>query len=143
MAAGEEAEEEAGPTGPHAPAASAVSAEMLRRDWPQVVEALKSKRRMIAYANAQAATVGTFDGTTLELVLPPGSDFRARKLEEKSEEVREVLKELFGISPKFSYTIRTGTVLELEEPDEPPPTPEAAEELVREQFGAEVVEEEA
>jgi DNA polymerase-3 subunit gamma/tau len=131
------------PAGPHAPAASSVSAEMLRRDWPQVVEALKSKRRMIAYANAQAATVGTFDGTTLELVLPPGSDFRARKLEEKSEELREVLKELFGISPKFSYTIRTGTVLELEEPDEPPPTPEAAEELVRQQFGAEVVEEEA
>jgi DNA polymerase-3 subunit gamma/tau len=128
---------------PHAPAASAVGAEMLRRDWPQVVEALKSKRRMIAYANAQAATVGTFDGTTLELVLPPGGDFRARKLEEKSEEVREVLKELFGISPKFSYTIRTGTVVELEEPDEPPPTPEAAEEMVREQFGAEVVEEEA
>jgi len=128
---------------PHAPAASAVGAEMLRRDWPQVVEALKSKRRMIAYANAQAATVGTFDGTTLELVLPPGGDFRARKLEEKSEEVREVLTELFGISPKFSYTIRTGTVLELEEPDEPPPTPEAAEEMVREQFGAEVVEEEA
>jgi DNA polymerase-3 subunit gamma/tau len=140
-AAAEEPEEP--PAGPHAPAASSVSAEMLRRDWPQVVEALKSKRRMIAYANAQAATVGTFDGTTLELVLPPGSDFRARKLEEKSEELREVLKELFGISPKFSYTIRTGTVLELEEPDEPPPTPEAAEELVRQQFGAEVVEEEA
>jgi hypothetical protein len=54
-----------------------------------------------------------------------------------------VLTELFGISPKFSYTIRTGTVLELEEPDEPPPTPEAAEEMVRQQFGAEVVEEEA
>jgi DNA polymerase-3 subunit gamma/tau len=129
-----------GPTGgPHAPAASAVGAEMLRRDWPQVVEALKGKRRMIAYANAQAATVGSFDGTTLELVLPPGGDFRARKLAEKSEELREVLLELFGISPAFRYTIRTGTVVELEA--EETPTPEAAEELVRQQFGAEVVEE--
>jgi DNA polymerase III subunit gamma/tau len=128
-------------TPPHAPAASSVSAELLRRDWPQVVEALKTRRRMIAYANAQAVTVGTFEDDTLELVLPPGGDFRARKLEEKSDEVREVLQELFGISPKFRYTIREGTVLDLES-DEPPPTPEAAEELVRQQFGAEVVEEE-
>ena len=129
------------PAGPHAPAASSVGAEMLRRDWPQVVEALKTKRRMIAYANAQAATVGSFDGTTLELVLPPGGDFRARKLEEKSEEVKEVLAELFGITPQLRYTIRAGTVVDLEA-DEPAPTPEAAEELVRQQFGAEVVEEE-
>jgi DNA polymerase-3 subunit gamma/tau len=126
---------------PHAPAASSVSAELLRRDWPQVVEALKAKRRMIAYANAQAVTVGSFEEDTLELVLPPGGDFRARKLEEKSDEVRDVLQELFGISPKFRYTIREGAVLDLES-DEPPPTPEAAEELVRQQFGAEVVEEE-
>jgi DNA polymerase III subunit gamma/tau len=133
--------EAAPPPEPHAPAASSVTAEMLRRDWPQVLEALKGKRRMIAYANAMAATVGTFDGTTVELVLPPGSDFRARKLEEKSDELRDVIAELFGITPEFTYTIRTGTVLELEEPDEPPPTPEAAEELVRQQFGAEVVEE--
>jgi DNA polymerase III subunit gamma/tau len=140
---------EAGPAGPqaqpgappHAPAASSVSAELLRRDWPQVVEALKNKRRMIAYANAQAVTVGTLEDDTLELVLPPGGDFRARKLEEKSDEVREVLQELFGIAPRFRYTIREGTVLDLES-DEPPPTPEAAEELVRQQFGAEVVEEE-
>jgi hypothetical protein len=114
---------------------------MLRRDWPQVVEALKTKRRMIAYANAQAATVGTFEDDTLELVLPPGGDFRARKLEEKSDEIRDVLTELFGISPAFRYTIRAGTVLELEA-EEPAPTPEAAQELVKQQFGAEVVEEE-
>jgi DNA polymerase-3 subunit gamma/tau len=140
---------EAGPEGPseqptappHAPAASSVSAELLRRDWPQVVEALKAKRRMIAYANAQAVTVGSFEDDILELVLPPGSDFRARKLEEKSDEIRDVLQELFGISPKFRYTIREGAVLDLES-DEPPPTPQAAEELVRQQFRAEVVEEE-
>ena len=129
------------PAQPHAPAATSVSTELLRRDWPQVVEGLKAKRRMIAYANAQAVTVGSFEDDTLELVLPPGSDFRARKLEEKSDEIRDVLQELFGISPKFRYTIREGAVLDLES-DEPPPTPEAAEELVRQQFGAEVVEEE-
>jgi hypothetical protein len=85
--------------------------------------------------------VGSFEDDILELVLPPGSDFRARKLEEKSDEIRDVLQELFGISPKFRYTIREGAVLDLES-DEPPPTPQAAEELVRQQFGAEVVEEE-
>ena len=137
------AEEDAAPApqGPHAPAASAVDAEMLRRSWPQVVEALKARRRMILCANAQLATVGTFDGTTVELVFPPGREFAARKVEEKAHELGEVLTEMFGISPKLRYTVRQGTVVE-PEADEPPPSPEAAEELLRAQFGAEVVDEE-
>jgi len=123
-----------------APDAGAVDAQMLRRAWPQVVEALKARRRMVLYANAQVATVGTFDGGTLELIFPPGREFGARKIEQKQEDLREVLAELFGISPTVRCTVREGTVPEPES-DEPPSTPEAAEDLVRRQFGAEVVEE--
>ncbi|HEX2031775.1 MAG TPA: DNA polymerase III subunit gamma/tau [Actinomycetota bacterium] len=144
-AGGEEREVErrdGGPTGdePHAPAASAVTAEMLRRGWPDVVEALRARRKMIVSANAQVATVGSYDGTTLELVFPPGREFGAKKVQEKAQELADVLTELFGISPKLRYTVRQGTVVE-PEADEPPPSPEAAEELLRKQFGAEVVDE--
>jgi hypothetical protein len=113
---------------------------MLRRAWPQVVEALKARRRMVLFANAQVATVGTFDGSTLELIFPPGREFGARKIEQKQGDLREVLSELFGISPTVRCTVREGTVPEPES-DEPPASPEAAEDLLRRQFGAEVVEE--
>jgi DNA polymerase-3 subunit gamma/tau len=126
--------------GPHAASAGAVDTEMLRRSWSQVVEALRARHKMIASANAQLATVGTFDGETLELVLPPGREFAARKLEEKHDELGAVLQELFGISPKIRCVVREGTLLEADT-DEPPPSPEAAEALLRSQFGAEVVEE--
>jgi DNA polymerase-3 subunit gamma/tau len=141
--AGEAAED--APSGPtrqaRAPSKGAVDAEMLRRSWPEVVEALRARRKMIAFANAQLATVGAFDGTTLELILPPAKDFAARKLEEKQREVASVLEELFGISPALRCTVREGTAIEAD-PDEPAPSPEAAEALLKSQFGAEVVEEE-
>jgi hypothetical protein len=63
-------------------------------------------------------------------------------VEEKQHELAEVLDEMFGITPAFRYTVRAGTVIEAD-PDEPAPTPEAAEELLKKQFGAEVVEEDA
>jgi DNA polymerase III subunit gamma/tau len=134
--------EPAGPTRhPRAPRKGAVDAEMLRRSWPEVVEALRARRKMIAYANAQLATVGSFDGSTVELILPPAKDFAARKLEEKQREVASVLEELFGISPTLRCTVREGAAIEAD-PDEPTPSPEAAEALLKAQFGAEVVEEE-
>jgi DNA polymerase-3 subunit gamma/tau len=123
-----------------APDAGAVDAQMLRRAWPQVVEALKARRRMVLYANAQVATVGTFDGTTLELIFPPGREFGARKIEQKQDDLREVLQELFGVSPTIRCTVREGTIPEPES-DEPPASPEAAADLLRRQFGAELVEE--
>lgn len=124
---------------PRAPDATSVDAEMLRRSWQDVVEALKSRRRMILHANTQVATVGSFDGQTLNLVFPPGREFAAAKVEEKSGELRDVLMELFGIAPTIRCSVREGTVA-LDDAEEPPMSPQAAEELVRAQFGAEVVE---
>jgi DNA polymerase-3 subunit gamma/tau len=135
---------EAGPSaahasaGAHAPSAAAVDAEMLRRSWPQVLDALKARRKMVLFASAQVATVGSFDGEQLELVFPPGREVGAAKVEERSSDLVEVLDELFGVTPKVRATVREGTVLVEEEP---PSTPEAAEELLKAQFGAEVVDE--
>jgi DNA polymerase-3 subunit gamma/tau len=123
----------------HAPDASAVDTEMLRRSWGDVVESLKGRRKMVLFANAQLATVGSYDGETLELVFPPGKEFGARKIEDKRAELVEILKELFGITPQVRCTVRAGMVAE-PEPDDPPASPEAAEALVKEQFGAEVVD---
>jgi DNA polymerase-3 subunit gamma/tau len=125
--------------GAHAPTAKAVDAEMLRRSWPEVLEALKARRKMVLFASAQVATVGSFDGEQLELVFPPGREVGAAKVEERSKDLVEVLDELFGVAPNVRATVREGTVLV--DDDEPPPTPEAAEELLKSQFGAEVVDE--
>jgi DNA polymerase III subunit gamma/tau len=125
----------------HAPKAGAVDAEMLRRSWPEVLEALKARRKMVLFASAQVATVGSFEGETIELVFPPGREVGAAKVEERSADLVEVLQELFGIAPTVRCTVRQGTAVEATD-DEPPPSPEAAEALVRAQFGAEVVEEE-
>ena len=113
---------------------------MLRRSWADVVEALKERRKMVLFANAQLATVGTYDGETLELVFPPGKEFGAKKIEDKRGELVEVLEALFGITPKVLCTVRAGMVPEAEPESDDPPSPEAAEALVKEQFGAEVVE---
>jgi DNA polymerase III subunit gamma/tau len=126
---------------PRAPRAGAVDAEMLRRSWPEVLEALKARRKMVLFASAQVATVGSFEEETIELVFPPGREVGAAKVEERSADLIEVLQELFGIAPTVRCTVRQGTAVEATD-DEPPPSPEAAEALVRAQFGAEVVEEE-
>jgi DNA polymerase III subunit gamma/tau len=122
------------------PAPGSVDTEMLRRGWRDVLEQLKARRHMQLQATAELATVGSYDGSTLELVLPPGKDFAARKVEEKSLQLIAVLEELFGIRPKITCTVRQGMALE-PETDEPPSTPEDAEALLKAQFGAEVVEE--
>lgn len=112
---------------------------MLRRGWKDVLEQLKARRHMQLHATAELATVGSFDGTTLELVLPPGKDFAARKVQEKSPQLIAVLEELFGIRPKVQCTVRQGMALE-PEAEESPASPEAAEALLKAQFGAEVID---
>jgi hypothetical protein len=84
--------------------------------------------------------VGSFDGDTLELVFPPGREVTAAKVGELSSDLVEILEELFGISPAVKCTVREGAAIEVTE-DEPAPSPEAAEALLRSQFGAELVEE--
>jgi DNA polymerase-3 subunit gamma/tau len=118
-----------------------VDAVMLRRAWPQVVEELKARRKMVLFANAQVATVGSLDEGTLELVFPPGREFGASKVEQKQADLREVLQAMFGIAPQVRCTVREGALPEAEPEGEPPASPEDAEALLKQQFGAEVIEE--
>jgi hypothetical protein len=74
-------------------------------------------------------------------VFPPGRDVGAAKVRELSGDLVEVLRELFGIAPAITCTVREGATVDVTD-DEPPPSPEAAEALLRAQFGAELVEEE-
>jgi DNA polymerase-3 subunit gamma/tau len=122
---------------------STVDAQMLRRSWPQVVERLRERRRMQLHAVCQLATVGSYEEGVLELIFPPGRTFAVQKVEEKADELREVLEEVFGVAPKLRCTVREGAALEpsMEEED-PPASAEDAAALLREQFGATVVEEE-
>jgi hypothetical protein len=117
-----------------------VDTEMLRRGWGEVLEKLKGQRKMRLEATAKLATVGSYDGQTMELVFPPGRDFHAGMVQDKAGELTDVLGELYGVRPKIRCTVRQGMTVE-PEADEPPPSPEAAEALLRAQFGAEVVEE--
>lgn len=98
---------------------------------------------MQLHAVCQLATVGSYEEGVLELIFPPGRTFAVQKVEEKAEELRQVLEEVFGVAPKLRCTVREGTTLEpsMEEED-PPASAEDAAELLREQFGATVVEEE-
>ncbi len=112
---------------------------MLRRGWRDVLEQLKARRHMQLQATAELATVGSYDGTTLELVLPPGKDFAARKVEEKSLQLVAVLEELFGIRPQVRCVVRQGMAIE-PDAEEAPASPEDVENLLKEQFSAEVVE---
>ncbi len=95
---------------------------------------------MRASAAAALATVGTFDGAAVDLILPPGKEFASRILQDRRSDVVSVLQDMFGVSPTIKTTVREGAVVEAES-DEPAPTPEAAEALLKAQFGAEVVEE--
>jgi DNA polymerase-3 subunit gamma/tau len=126
-----------------APGVAAVDAQMLRRSWPQVVERLRERRRMQLHAVCQLATVGSYEDGVLELIFPPGRTFAVQKVEEKGGELAEVLEEVFGVAPKLRCTVREGAALEPSvEEEDPPASAEDAAALLRDQFGATVVEEE-
>ena len=115
---------------------------MIRGAWGDVMKELAERRKMVLFANAQVATVSAFDGEVLELVFPPGRAFGAAKVEEKQADLRAVLHQMFGVSPTVRCIVREGTLAEPEADAEPeaPATPEDAAALLRQQFGAEVVE---
>lgn len=130
-----------GPLVPHAADASAVDVTMLRRSWPSLIEHLGAQRQMILKAVLESATVAQFDGETLELAFPPDRKVGPQKVEERQEELRAALGDLFGIRPKITCVVRelrepAGTpTLELVEEEEVPDQAEALR-RVQEMLGA-------
>jgi DNA polymerase-3 subunit gamma/tau len=109
---------------PHAASSANVDTTMLRRSWPSLVDHLGQMRQPILRAVLEAATVSSYDGTTLELAFPPGKQTVAvAKVQERQTELRQALTDLFGIAPQVVCTVR-----ESREADDGPPAPVVVEE---------------
>ncbi len=128
------------PQDPPAPAAADagnVDTAMLRRGWPALLEHLQSTRQPILKALLESATVATFDGETVELAFPPDKKFGVRKVEDRTDELREALGTLFGVRPQVRCVVRESTVGPVVDEEEPP-TDEEALRRVKEMLGAQV-----
>jgi hypothetical protein len=96
---------------------------------------------MILKAVLESATVAQFDGETLELAFPPDRKVGPQKVEDRQEELKAALGDLFGIRPRITCVVRelreTGGPAELELVEEED-VPDQAEALrrVQEMLGA-------
>jgi DNA polymerase III subunit gamma/tau len=131
---------------PHAADAATVDVTMLRRSWPALIDHLGELRQPILRALLESATVASFDGDTLELAFPPDKKFGVNKVEDRQDELKRALGDLFGITPAITCVVR-----EAREPSGGPPAieiideddvPDEAEALrrVQEMLGARPIE---
>jgi DNA polymerase III subunit gamma/tau len=126
-------------TAPHAPDASSLDLQTIRRSWQQLLDRLLDRRQMILRANLESVTAVAYDGATLELAFPPGRKFSVQKVQAKEPELREILFEVFGVSPNIRCVARSEVPgVELVEEDEPPATREDAVARLKEALGAEI-----
>jgi DNA polymerase-3 subunit gamma/tau len=128
----------------HAASAGNVDVTMLRRSWPALIEHLGTTRKMILKAFLESATVSSYDGDVLELAFPPNQSLGPQKVDERQEDLRDAMGDVFGIRPKITCVVRqdrdpsgeAAPVQIVEEED----TPDEEEALrrVQEVLGAEV-----
>jgi hypothetical protein len=120
---------------------------MLRRGWPTLIEHLGQVRQPILKALLESATVADFDGERLEIAFPPNHKVGPRKVEERADELRAALGDLFGVQPRITCVVREArepasgpAAVELVEEEEPP-SEEVALRRVKEMLGAQVAAE--
>jgi DNA polymerase III subunit gamma/tau len=129
-------------TPPHAPSTDALDLQTIRRSWPQLLDRLLERRQMILRANLESVTAASFDGETLELAFPPGRRFAVQKVQSKEDDLRLVLADVFGVSPRIRCVARDGEPADrapLEE--DPPGTKDDVVARLKAEFGAEVEDE--
>jgi DNA polymerase-3 subunit gamma/tau len=126
---------------PHAPKADTLDIQTIRRSWPSLLDRLGERRQMILRANLESVTATAYDGTTLELAFPPGRKFSVQKVQSKEEDLRMVLADVFGVSPRIVCVARDPLPRDsvVEEVDAPTSREDALATL-REELGAEVEE---
>ncbi len=131
---------------PHAASAENVDVSMLRRGWPSLIAHLGEMRQPILRAILESATVASFDGQTLELAFPPDKRFGVQKVEDRQEDLRGALTDLFGIAPEVTCVVRESrdpaggpAVIEVVDEDETPDEAEALRRL-QEVLGAQPVD---
>src|SRR2546430_17343673 len=67
---------------------------------------LGTTRKMILKAFLESATVSSYDGETLELACPPNRRVGPQKVEERQEDLRDAMADVFGIRPKITCVVR-------------------------------------
>ncbi|MGZ8625995.1 MAG: hypothetical protein ACXWXK_04895 [Actinomycetota bacterium] len=112
---------------------SAVDVGMLRANWATVISHLRGQGKAVLPSFLEIATPASFDGQTLELVFPPDRPFGATKVAEREGELREALRELFGIAPVVRCVVREAVAGVVDVEDDPPlPEEEALARLTAE-----------
>jgi DNA polymerase III subunit gamma/tau len=92
---------------PHAADAGSVDVALLRRSWKSLLDHLSASREMILAAILESATVGTYDGATLELVFPPSiGKVGPIRVQSKKAELQAALGDMFGIKPEVVCVVR-------------------------------------
>jgi DNA polymerase-3 subunit gamma/tau len=121
---------------------AAVDVAMIRRSWPTLIQRLRSNGKAVLPSFLEIATPAAFDGETMELVFPADRPFGVAKVEEREEELRAALQELFGISPRIRCVVRETApgLVDLVEEDPPLSEEEALARLTSE-LGAQPVAE--
>jgi DNA polymerase III subunit gamma/tau len=127
---------------PQAADAGSVDVAMLRRSWGSVIQQLGQRKQAVLRALMESATPTAWDGATLEIAFPPTFKNTVKQVESREAAFREVLQELFGISPAISCVVRESRsgddahVEPVEEDDAPSDDAEALR-RVQEMLGAE------
>jgi hypothetical protein len=115
---------------------SAVDVAMLRGSWATVIQHLRSQGKAVLPSFLEIATPAAFDGATLELVFPPDRPFGVTKVEEREDELRQALQELFGIAPVIRCVIREPAAGPVDVEVDPPLSEEEALARLTSELGA-------
>jgi DNA polymerase III subunit gamma/tau len=115
---------------------SAVDVAMLRGSWVTVIQHLRSQGKAVLPSFLEIATPAAFDGATLELVFPPDRPFGVTKVEERVDELRQALQELFGIAPVVRCVIREPAAGPVDVEVDPPLSEEEALARLTAELGA-------
>jgi DNA polymerase-3 subunit gamma/tau len=112
---------------------SAVDVTMIRGNWQELIAHLRSAGKAVLPSFLEIATPASFDGTTLELVFPPDRRFGVTKVIEREDELKDALRDLFGISPEIKCAVREAVAgVEIIEDDPPLSEEEALAKLTAE-----------
>jgi hypothetical protein len=127
-------------TAPSAPVlgagTGAVDVAMLRGNWGAVISHLRGSGKAVLPSFLEIATPAAFDGQTLELVFPPDRPFGAQKVEQREGELRQALREVFGVSPAIRCVVREAVVGQLDPVEDETPTEEEALARLAAELGA-------
>ena len=103
---------------------AAVDVGMIRGSWGELIAHLRSAGKAVLPSFLEIATPAAFDGETLELVFPPDRRFGVEKVVQREDELREALRDLFGITPTIRCVVREVVAGAPEVVDDDPPLPE-------------------